>query len=89
MVSKDTENICNIAFREFANILKEEIEVSEEVLVRDVLYACQGIDANYVKFDKNVDGYLFYGLIKVPRATRTMIRKLCELGWLFRKPRAI
>lgn len=85
LVSKDPENIRDIAFREFANLLKEEIEVSEEVLVRDVLYACQGIDGNYVKFDKNVDGYVLSDLTKVPRATRTMIRKLCELGWLFRK----
>ncbi|PSS13785.1 Gamma-tubulin complex component like [Actinidia chinensis var. chinensis] len=57
MVSKDPENIRDIAYREFATFLKEENEVSEEVLVRDVLYACQGIDGKFVKFDKNVDGY--------------------------------
>ncbi|XP_057984130.1 gamma-tubulin complex component 3 isoform X2 [Malania oleifera] len=85
LVSKDPENLRDIAFREFASLLKEENEVSEEVLVRDVLYACQGIDGKYVKFEKNADGYVFSDLIKVPRATRTMVRKLCELGWLFRK----
>ncbi|KAA8518299.1 hypothetical protein F0562_015818 [Nyssa sinensis] len=85
MVSKDPENIRDMAYREFANLLKEENEVSEEVLVRDVLYACQGIDGKFVKFDKNVDGYVLPDAIKVPRATRIMVRKLCELGWLFRK----
>lgn len=85
LVSKDPENLRDIAFREFVNLVKEENEVSEEVLVRDVLFACQGIDGNYVKFDTNSDGYVLLDSIKVPRATRIMVRKLCELGWLFRK----
>ncbi|XP_057509009.1 LOW QUALITY PROTEIN: gamma-tubulin complex component 3-like [Actinidia eriantha] len=85
MVSKDPENIRDIAYREFATFLKEENEVSEEVLVRDVLYACQGIDGKFVKFDKNVDGYALPDTVSVPRSTRIMVRKLCELGWLFRK----
>ncbi|KAM4091113.1 hypothetical protein ACJW30_09G114200 [Castanea mollissima] len=85
LVSKDPENRREIAFREFVNFVKEENEVREEVLVRDVLYACQGIDGKYVKFDKTADGYVLSDLVKVPRATRIMVRKLCELGWLFRK----
>ncbi|XP_062112176.1 gamma-tubulin complex component 3 [Humulus lupulus] len=85
LVSKDPENLREIAFREFANLLKEENEISEEVLVRDVLYACQGIDGSYVKLDTNSDGYVLLDSIKVPRASRIMVRKLCELGWLFRK----
>lgn len=85
LVAKDPENIRDIAFREFVNLVREENAVSEEVLVRDVLYACQGIDGNYVKFDSNADGYALPDSIKVPRTTRIMVRKLCELGWLFRK----
>ncbi|KZV37926.1 gamma-tubulin complex component 3 [Dorcoceras hygrometricum] len=68
-----------------SNLIKEENEVSEEALVRDVLYACQGIDGAYLKFDEKADEYVLPDFIKVPRATRTMVRKLCELGWLFRK----
>ncbi|KAL2464741.1 Gamma-tubulin complex component 3 [Forsythia ovata] len=85
MVAKDPENIRDMAYREFADLVKEENDVSEEVLVRDVLYACQGIDGKYVKFDEKVDGYVLIELIKVPRATRVMVQKLCELGWLFKK----
>ncbi|MBA0697818.1 hypothetical protein Goari_021343, partial [Gossypium aridum] len=85
LVSKDPENLREISFREFGNLIEEENEVTEEVLVRDVLYACQGIDGKYVKFDGNLDGYVLSDSIKVPRATRTIVRKLCELGWLFRK----
>lgn len=85
LVSKDPSNLRELAFREFGNLLKEENEVSEEVLVRDVLYASQGIDGKYVKFDKSVDGYVLAESVRVPRATRIMVRKVCELGWLFRK----
>ncbi|XP_044483507.1 gamma-tubulin complex component 3-like [Mangifera indica] len=85
MVSKDPENLREIAFREFVNLVKEENEVSEEVIVRDLLYCCQGIDGKYVKFNASVDGYVLLDSVKVPRATRVMVRKLCELGWLFRK----
>ncbi|WCJ34041.1 Gamma-tubulin complex component 3 [Euphorbia peplus] len=85
LVVKDPENLREIAFREYVNLVKEENEVSEEVLVRDVLYACQDIDGKYVKFDMNVDGYVLLDTVKVARPTRLMIRKLCELGWLFRK----
>ncbi|KAL2456599.1 Gamma-tubulin complex component 3 [Forsythia ovata] len=85
MVSKDPENIRDMAYREFADLVKEENEVLEEVLVRDVLYACQGIDGMYLKFDEKVDAYVLPYFNKVPRATRIMVQKLCEIGWLFRK----
>ncbi|XP_016505980.2 gamma-tubulin complex component 3-like [Nicotiana tabacum] len=85
MVSKDPENLRDMAYKEFVDLSKEENEVSEEVLVRDVLYACQGIDGKYVKYDKNADGYVLPDWMKVPRATRSVVRRLCELGWLFRK----
>ncbi|XP_051138783.1 gamma-tubulin complex component 3 [Andrographis paniculata] len=85
VLSKDPENIRDMAYRELIDLIKEESEVSEAVLVRDVLYVCQGINGKYVKFDEKADAYVLPELVKVPRATRIMIRKLCELGWLFRK----
>ncbi|XP_009125660.1 gamma-tubulin complex component 3 [Brassica rapa] len=85
LVSKDPENLRDVAFREYANLIKEENEVTEEVLVRDVLYACQGIDGKYVKFNSEIDGYAVVDYINTPRATRTMVRTLSELGWLFKK----
>ncbi|XP_010534364.1 PREDICTED: gamma-tubulin complex component 3-like [Tarenaya hassleriana] len=85
LVSKDPENLRDIAFREYWNLVKEENEVTEEVIVRDVLYACQGIDGKYVKFNSELDGYTVLDSLRVPRATRVLVRKLCELGWLFRK----
>ncbi|XP_008791865.3 gamma-tubulin complex component 3 [Phoenix dactylifera] len=87
LVSKDPENIREIALREYADLVMEETEVSESALVRDVLYACQGIDGRYVRFDKASDSYDLPESLKLPRSTRTMVRRLCELGWLFRKVR--
>lgn len=85
LVAKDPENRREIAFTEFVNLVKEENDVCEEVLVRDVIYACQGVNGNYVKFESDNVGFVLSDLIKVPRATRTMVHKLCELGWLFKR----
>ncbi|GAA0151777.1 non-motor microtubule binding protein [Lithospermum erythrorhizon] len=85
MVSKDPENLRDMGYKEFVEFVREKNEVSEEVLVRDVLYACQGIDGKFVKYDKSVDGYVLPDVVKVSKASRVMVRKLCELGWLFRK----
>ncbi|WOL06631.1 hypothetical protein Cni_G15365 [Canna indica] len=87
LVSKDPENIREIALREYADLVMDETEVSESALVRDILFVCQGIDGRYVRFDITSDCYGLPESLKLPRSTRTMVRKLCELGWLFRKVR--
>ncbi|KAI3507647.1 hypothetical protein L1887_22636 [Cichorium endivia] len=84
-ISRDPDDMRDMAYREFATLVNMENDVSEEVLVSDVLSVCQGIDGKYVKFDVNADGYVLPNSIKVPKATRIMIRKLCELGWLYQK----
>ncbi|GKF42049.1 hypothetical protein Tco_0125391, partial [Tanacetum coccineum] len=65
LVSKDSENLRDVAYREYGVIVKEENNVTEEVLVRDALYACQGIDGRYVLFDESMDGYILPDSIKV------------------------
>lgn len=85
ILSKDPENAKAVALREYAEVSQEESEVTESALVKDVLYACQGIDGRFVKFDKDFDGYAVSESYNVPRTTRCMVRKLCELGWLYKK----
>lgn len=82
-LSKDDGNARAAAMREYLEIIQTESDVSEQALVRDVLYACQGIDGRYVKFNKEADGFMVEESVKVPRATRTLIRRLCEVGWLY------
>jgi len=60
-------------------------EISEEVLLRDVIYAFQGIDGKYVQFDPFIEGFIVNPKVGVPKSARDIVRKLCEVGWLFRK----
>lgn len=85
VLSKDTENVKAASIREFVELCQEESEVTEAALVRDVLYACQGIDGRYVKLDKELDGFAIDEAFKVPRATKMLVRRLCEVGWLYRR----
>ncbi|CAA6664252.1 unnamed protein product [Spirodela intermedia] len=85
VVSKDPGNIREIALREYADLVREDSAVAESALVKDVLYAVQGIDGKYVRHNTVIDAYDLPDSLRVPASTRTMIRRLCELGWLFRK----
>jgi hypothetical protein len=42
LVSKDLDNIREIALCEYTELVTDETEVSEAALVRNVMYACQG-----------------------------------------------
>ncbi|KAL3701451.1 hypothetical protein R1sor_019473 [Riccia sorocarpa] len=87
ILSRDGDNVKSVAIREYMEISQVESEVTEAALVRDVVYACQGIDGRYVKFDSDQDGYVIDANVKVPRTTRVLVRRLCEVGWLFRRVR--
>ncbi|KAK9053718.1 hypothetical protein SSX86_024792 [Deinandra increscens subsp. villosa] len=80
-ISRAPISLRNTAFRDFATLVKGENDVSEEDLVTDVLSVCQGIEGRYVKFDE----YVISDSMKLSKATKIMIQKLCELGLLFRK----
>ncbi|KAJ1697843.1 hypothetical protein LUZ63_006355 [Rhynchospora breviuscula] len=86
-ISKDPENVRQNALREYSVLVMDDNEVEESALVRDVLYACQGIDGRYVNYRSlnGVDGYDLPDSLTLPRSTRTMVRKLCEIGWLYKK----
>jgi len=61
--------------------------IPEEVLIRDVVYVFQGIDGEYIKFDKAENSYVIDPKAGIPRSVRIVLGKLSELGWLFRKLR--
>lgn len=60
-------------------------ELSEQLLLRDIVFALQGIDGEYVKYDTAVKGYVVDAGVGVPGSMRQLIRKICEGGWLFRQ----
>lgn len=61
------------------------LEVSEDILLRDVIYALQGVDGTFVKYNYVADSYTLDKSISSPAATRDMVQKICELGWLFKR----
>ncbi len=58
-------------------------EVAENVLLRDVVFAMQGIDGTYVKFDKAEDAFVVGRQHGVPNAKRDLIGRICESGCVF------
>eukprot|EP00898_Chlorokybus_atmophyticus_P006935 jgi/Chlat1/7242/Chrsp58S06891 len=76
------------AHRKYAECERTDSQVPESALVRDVLYACQGIDGKYIRFDNNADGYIVDPKVGVARPTRELLRRICELGWLYKRVRA-
>ncbi|XP_077987696.1 gamma-tubulin complex component 3 homolog [Glandiceps talaboti] len=62
-------------------------EISESVLVRDVIYAFQGIEGQYLKQDSSGQGFTLDPNAGISRPCRDVIKKLSELGWLYMRIR--
>ncbi|KAK3261776.1 hypothetical protein CYMTET_29336 [Cymbomonas tetramitiformis] len=78
-----------VAYQEMSEIERTDFEISEAALVRDVIYCCQGIDGHHVRYSIKDDGYVVDQHVGVPASARELLRKLCELGWLFRRVRSV
>ena len=64
-----------------------KFEVTEQSLLRDILYVFQGIEGKMIRYDEKSEGYRIDSMIGVPFPIRDFIDKLNELGWLYRKVR--
>ncbi|CAL6430657.1 predicted protein [Bathycoccus prasinos] len=74
------------AFNRLALERRRNGEVAESKLVRDCIFACNGIDGNYIKFDLVNDAYVIFPKdAPIAPGRRHACRKICELGWLYRK----
>mmetsp|Transcript_3609 Transcript_3609/g.6859 ORF Transcript_3609/g.6859 Transcript_3609/m.6859 type:complete len:718 (-) Transcript_3609:13-2166(-) len=60
-------------------------QVSEEVLLREIIFTLQGIDGQHIKFSTEQNGYAIADHISVPRPVRTLVRRVCELAWMYRQ----
>lgn len=74
--------------RYVTDVLGPANSLSEAQLLRDVIFAFQGIDGSYIHFDPDAGGYSIDARHRVSRGVRDTCRRLCELGWLFRRLRA-
>jgi len=63
----------------------EQQEITEDVLVHDLIYIFQGIHGRYIKFNPESDNFIIDERLKIPKPTYELISKLTELGWLYRQ----
>lgn len=65
---------------------KLPFELSEQLLLRDLLYVFQGIDGKYIKFNAKTDRFeLVGGSEDIPGNTRHLVGVLSEVGWLYKR----
>lgn len=81
---RDGEALMEFRKRQESN----EFEIPEAALVRDIVYVCQGINGKYIKFDAMTDAFNFIPGANIPLPARELLRRLSELGWLFRRVKA-
>lgn len=60
-------------------------EISEEKLVKQILYTLQGIDSDAIKFDSKTDAFIVIPTAGVSLSNRHLISKLAEAGWLVKR----
>ncbi|KAJ9083502.1 Microtubule-nucleating Tub4p (gamma-tubulin) complex component, variant 2 [Entomophthora muscae] len=59
--------------------------IPESTLVLDLIFIFQGVDGRYIKFDPLTNEPLFAPGVKMTRTVATMVYKLFELGFLYRR----
>jgi gamma-tubulin complex component 3 len=62
-----------------------QFDVPEQAILRDIVFAFQGIEGRVIKYDRRIDSFSIAPQVSVPAATRHLVRQLCEVGWLFRR----
>mmetsp|Transcript_18048 Transcript_18048/g.30731 ORF Transcript_18048/g.30731 Transcript_18048/m.30731 type:complete len:880 (+) Transcript_18048:153-2792(+) len=58
---------------------------TEALLVRDVIYAFQGIDGHLVKYNPKLERFSIAPLRTISASLRGIVLRLCEVGWLYRR----
>lgn len=85
-VKKSEENpLLMQAIRKISDKGNVQVDLTENELIKDVIFAFQGIDGHYISFSQQDDCFQLKSNIPVSEPVRSMVNKLCELGWLFKK----
>ncbi|CAG8543918.1 14495_t:CDS:10 [Acaulospora morrowiae] len=58
-------------------------EISEALLLRDIIFIFQGIDGQFVKYNVDEASYIIDPKISISRSTRDLLHRLTELGKLY------
>ena len=62
-------------------------EISEAVLLRDVIFVFQGIEGEVLRYDIKQEAYRIDEKVSVAPSVRELCHKLAELGWIYRRVR--
>lgn len=57
----------------------------ELALVHDILYALQGFDAQFVKYDVSTDSYILHPSVYSLETTRELVREICHFGTIYKR----
>ncbi|KAF9104577.1 Gamma-tubulin complex component 3 [Mortierella sp. AM989] len=60
-------------------------EVEESALLRDLIFVFQGIDGKMIKFGEESGTCIIDQSVNIANATRSLVSRLTELGWLYKK----
>ena len=63
----------------------QSLDISESDLLREILFAFQGIDGNYIVFSPSENSFVVKSTVNLSPPIQKMVYQLCEAGWLFRK----
>ncbi|GJJ70814.1 gamma-tubulin complex component 3 [Entomortierella parvispora] len=75
----------------YTNLLNEQArnpqqqEVAEAVLLRDLIFIFQGINGKSIKFGTESGSCVIDSSLNVSKSTRSLVNRLTELGWLYKK----
>lgn len=65
-----------------------QCDLSESLILRDVIYNLQGIDGAHITFTTEADGFSISNKLQVHRPLRVLVRRVCEIGWMYRRVRS-
>jgi gamma-tubulin complex component 3 len=86
LIAAGADKTKTISARNHALVTQNSLsQVTELQLLRDIAFTLQGIDGEYIKYDAKIDGYAVLPDAKVPAPTRQLVRRICELGWMYQR----
>jgi gamma-tubulin complex component 3 len=64
---------------------KEAVNATEQAVIRDVIFALQGIDGHYIKYCSDTDSHMVDPVVlgHLPPGSGDLILGMCEMSWLF------
>ncbi|KAF9932969.1 Gamma-tubulin complex component 3 [Mortierella alpina] len=71
--------------RNYLNRISEGDEVEESALLRDLIFVFQGIDGKMIKFGAESGTCSIDPSFNISVSTRSLVDRLTELGWLYKK----